>query len=87
MDFVGVVIAVGAMNILSFLLGMKASVITNGKKMDLNPITAVRERKQQKASKEKAKRDKAAFDIMMENIDAYDGTSQNQKDIPRRHER
>ena len=87
MDFVGVIIAAGAMNILSFFLGLKASAVVNGKKVNLNPITAVRERKQQKALKEKAKRDKAASDITMENVDNYDGTSNNQKDIPRRYER
>ena len=83
MDFVCVIIAVGAMNILSFFLGLKASDVANGKKVNLNPITAVREQKARKESKERVKRE----EIMMQNIDNYNGTSQNQIDLPRRHKR
>ena len=83
MDFVVVIIAVGAMNILSFLLGLKASAVANGKRMNLNPITAVREQKARKESKERMKRE----EIMMRNIDNYNGSSQNQIDLPRRNER
>ena len=83
MDFVAVIIAVGSVSILSFFLGLKASAIASGRKTNLNPVTAIREKKARNESKERATRE----EIMMRNIDNYNGTSKNQIDLPRRNER
>lgn len=72
---------------ISFFMG--ASIAMNGRK-SLNPIKRIgeikEEKKEEKRLKEiKEEEDKEAqeLQIMLENIENYDGTGANQKDLPR----
>lgn len=75
------IISVGAMNVLCFLIGAKTGQkVVKGEEVtlpNLNPIEAVRtyeETRQQKKEEDN-------FNTMLENIEAYDGTSIGQKDF------
>jgi hypothetical protein len=45
-----------------------------------NPVETIRENKQRKEARREADR----YETIMENIDRYDGTSNGQKEVPRR---
>lgn len=70
----------GIFMLLAFLVGVKtAQKVQNDETVEIpNPIKIVEEIKEHKEQKEKEK----AVDVMLENIDNYDGTGIGQKDIP-----
>ena len=78
-----IVIAIGVINITCFLLGAKlAQSLKNGEPIQMpkfNPMEKIRERE----DKREAKRKQDEFEILMQNVDKYDGTGTGQKDIPR----
>lgn len=72
----------GAFILVAYSLGLK-----NGQKLskseeivmpELNPVKAIQ--KEIESTEEKRKQE--AFDVMMDNIDNYDGTGLGQKNIP-----
>jgi hypothetical protein len=76
-------LTVGALNIACFFIGAKVGqTVVKGEtietpKIDLSQkIQAHREKKQ-------AEREKKRIDIILANIDAYDGTSKGQQEVPR----
>ena len=71
----------GAVNILCFMIGAKVGqAVSKGEKVELpSPAKAVREHK----ARVEAERVKSEYDTLMQNIDNYNGTSHNQKDVPR----
>lgn len=77
------IIATGTLCIVSFIMGAKT--VQNTKKdkdielPNLNPLKAIRDAQAHK----EAKREQAKLDTIMRNIEAYDGTSNKQEDIPR----
>ena len=80
MNDVLLVLAVSGMNLLSFYLGSKLS---SHEKIDvklpnLNPISKYKECKETQEAKKELERN----NIIMQNIDNYDGTSNGQKDVP-----
>lgn len=80
MNNILLVVAVGVMNLLSFYLGAKLS---NGEKVNielsnLNPVKKIEEYKEKKDEQKERER----LEIIKQNIDNYDGTSEGQKDIP-----
>ena len=76
------ILTTGALCCVSFILGAKT--VQNVKKdkdielPNLNPLKAIRERQQHK--EQKKEQDK--LETIMRNIEAYDGTSNRQEDIP-----
>lgn len=75
----------GLMIIASYTLGLR-----NGQKLakkqeitvpNINPVKTIKEIKETKETKEN-ERERMAYDIMMSNIDNYDGSSLGQIDIP-----
>ncbi len=67
----------------SYTLGLR-----NGQKLarqqevkmpNVNPVTAIKEKKKE----QEEKKEQEIIDIMLENIDNYDGTGIGQKEIPR----
>lgn len=74
--------SIGLICLLAFYFGFntgKGEQIMD-KEIDLpNPMKVYREHKE----KEEAKKEQEKLDIIMQNIDNYDGTSRNQKDIPK----
>ena len=72
-----------AANILCFMIGAKVGqTVAKGESVEmpnLNPMEAIREHK----SKQEAEREQERIDVIMQNIESYDGTSIGQKDVPR----
>lgn len=80
MNDILLVLVVGIMNLLFFYLGLKLSrkERLDIRLPDLNPINKYKEHKE----KEEVKREQEKLDVIMQNIDHYDGTPNGQKDIP-----
>ena len=75
------ILVVGILCIVCFLIGAKVGQATsNGEPIELpslNPMKAIREHQEKKQSE----REQDRFDTLMHNIDAYDGTSNGQKEV------
>ena len=75
------VLAVGTLNVVCFLFGAKVGMsVVKGEPIELpslNPIKAYREREDHK----QAEREQNKLSTIMQNIEAYDGTGANQKDV------
>lgn len=76
-------LVMGVTNIVCFFLGAKVGqTVTKGKDIEapnLNPFEAYRKHEARK----EAEREQERLDILLENIDRYDGTSAGQKDVPK----
>ena len=77
------ILTTGALCIVSFVMGAKT--VQNVKKdkdielPNINPLKAIRERQEHKEQKKEQEK----LETIMKNIEAYDGTSNRQEDIPR----
>ncbi len=73
----------GAINLLCFIFGAKVGQAVNkGESIDLpikSPATIIQERREKKAAKEEQNK----LDIILSNIEAYNGTAQGQEDVPK----
>ena len=73
----------GAVNIFCFAVGAKVGqAVAKGEKVELpniNPMEAIREHQ----NKREAERAQDKIDVIMSNIESYDGTSNGQKDVPK----
>ena len=71
----------GIVNVLCFVIGAKVGqAVSKGaevKMPTLNPLEAVRERRDKKAAEEEMSK----LDKIMRNIESYDGTSRGQEDV------
>jgi uncharacterized protein YneF (UPF0154 family) len=76
------ILTTGALCIVSFIIG--ARTVQNVKKdkdielPNINPLKAIRERQEHKEQK----KEQSKLETIMRNIEAYDGTSNRQEDIP-----
>ena len=74
----------GITNILCFVIGAKVGQkVTKGEDIELpnvNPMDAIRAHQ----DKKEARIEQDRFDTIMRNIEAYDGTSRGQADVPGR---
>lgn len=77
------VICLCAFNVLSFVIGAKIGQKTaKGEKIDMptiNPVTLYNEHKE----KEETKKELDKLDVILNNIEIYDGTDKGQEDVPR----
>lgn len=75
------ILAVGTLCIVCFLIGANVGQkVAKGEDIELptlNPMKAIREHQDRK----EAEREADKFNTLMHNIDAYDGTSNGQKDV------
>jgi hypothetical protein len=75
------VLAVGTLNVVCFLFGAKVGMsVVKDKPIELpslNPIKAYREREGNK----QVEREQEKLATIMENVENYDGTGANQKDV------
>ena len=73
----------GAVNIFCFVIGAKVGqTVAKGEKVELpniNPMEAIREHQ----NKREAEREQDKIDVIMSNIESYDGTSNGQRDVPK----
>ena len=83
MEVLGIVLAVGVMNILCFLVGVNVrQKVDKGEPVKVTPpdvVAAVREHKQQVA----ADTEKERFDTILRNVDSYDPYGGGQEDVSR----
>ena len=74
---------VGTLNIACFFIGAKlGQTVSKGKDIEapsINPVTAYKRHLDQK----EAEREKNRLDVIMANIERYDGTGNGQEDVPR----
>ena len=81
MDIIYVIMLVfmtGSFCVISFLVGAGRG----NTRVNLNPIEAYKEHKEQKEQSKAYDLKQRQFATMMENVENYDGTSRGQKDIP-----
>lgn len=84
MNLIEICILIFIIQISSFLMilfGMNIKERSN-KKINLNPIEAIKEKKKEQDKKEEYKLIQKQKQIMLENINNYNGTPLGQKDIP-----
>lgn len=77
------ILATGTLCIVCFFIGAKVGQkASKGEEIELpslDPLKPIREHQEQKKVKEEQNR----FETIMKNIDNYDGTGDNQEDVPR----
>lgn len=74
----------GVFILLSFVIGVRiGQKVNNDEPIRLNPIRAIDEYKEEKEVKRQIKETETKLNVMLDNIDTYDGTGLGQKDIPR----
>jgi hypothetical protein len=75
-------LVMGVVNVLCFVIGAKVGqAVSKDKEIELpsvNPLEAWREEK----AKREAEKEQNKIDVIMQNIENYDGTGANQKDVP-----
>ena len=80
MEFL-IILAVGTLNVVCFLIGSKiGQKVAKGEDIELpslNPLKAYREAQDRKQAEKEADK----LDTILQNIEAYDGTSARQKDV------
>ena len=73
----------GVFILLSFVIGVRiGQKVNNDEPIRLNPIRAIDEYKEEKEVKRQIKETETKLNVMLDNIDTYDGTGLGQKDIP-----
>lgn len=81
------VLAVGTLCIVCFFVGAKVGqAVSNGERIEtpeLNPVKAFKEHQERKAAEIEHDKEQSRIDTIMRNIEAYDGTSKGQEDVPR----
>jgi hypothetical protein len=77
------ILLVGALNIACFFVGAKVGQqVSKGEKItvpEINPLKLWEDRQDRK----EAEKERNKMDVILSNIETYDGTSVGQKDIPR----
>ncbi len=75
------ILLIGTLNIVCFFIGAKVGQkAAKGEPIEtpsFHPVRAYREEQ----SKKEAEREQSKFNLIMENIDIYDGTGAGQKDV------
>ena len=81
MDIVWLLAVAGLTNIACFVIGAKVGqTVVKGERIetpDVNPLKAYREHK----ARQEAEEEKNKIDIILRNIDNYDGTEYGQEDV------
>ena len=83
METILIILTVGILNVGCFYFGVKtAQKVNKGEEVSLpsvNPVKAYREAQDRK----QAEREQNKIDIILQNIENYDGTSLGQRDVSR----
>lgn len=66
--------------VIGVILGQK---LNRNEKIEVNPVKAIEDYKEERQYKKETQQEQTKLDIMLENIDNYDGTGIGQKNIPR----
>lgn len=77
------ILAVGALCIACFFIGaIVGQTVTRGEDVKQalpNPVEAIKEHRERK----EAEREQSRIDVIMRNVENYDGTGNGQEDVPR----
>lgn len=81
----GFIVLVGIMNLMCMFIGLKVGLaLKKGESFTLpNPIEEYAERQTEKEAKKQAKAEQDMIDVILRNIENYDGTGFGQMDVPR----
>ena len=66
--------------VIGVILGQK---LNRNEKIEVNPVKAIEDYKEEREYKKEIQQEQTKLDIMLENIDNYDGTGIGQKKIPK----
>lgn len=78
----GTLIVFGIFIVMSFTIGIYlGQKLSKNESVEINPIRIVDEYKDERKAKREIQEQQSKFDIMLENIDNYDGTGIGQKDL------
>lgn len=79
-----VILVVCFANILCFYIGARIgqNIIRDEDVTLPNPVTEVKEQVQEYREKRKAKEDQEQLDVILANIERYDGTGYGQREVP-----
>lgn len=80
----GELIVFGIFIMSSFVIGViLGQKLNRNEKIEVNPVKAIENYKEEREYKKEIQQEQTKLDIMLENIDNYDGTGIGQKNIPR----
>ena len=81
METVLLILAIGTLNVVCFFIGAKVGQkVVNGETLEIpNPVEMIREHNDRREAEREAER----LEIIMQNIENYDGTGSGQQDVPR----
>lgn len=80
----GELIVFGIFIMSSFVIGViLGQKLNRNEKIEVNPVKAIEDYKEERQYKKEIQQEQTKLDIMLENIDNYDGTGIGQKNIPR----
>ncbi len=75
---------VGTLNIACFFIGAKVGqTVAKGKEIETPAIKSPMQLYQEHQDKKEADREKNRIDVILQNIERYDGTGNGQEDVPR----
>ena len=77
------ILTVGALCVLCFLIGAKVGqTVSRGEDVKLPTVNPMKAYKEYEAKRE-AEREQDKVNMILRNIESYDGTANGQKDVPR----
>ena len=80
----GELIVFGIFIMSSFIIGViLGQKLNRNEKIEVNPVKAIEDYKEEREYKREIQQEQTKLDIMLENIDNYDGTGIGQKNIPK----
>ena len=73
----------GIINVMCFIIGAKVGQQSaKGERIEVpNPVEAIKESREKRIADRETKKERNRIETIMRNIDSYDGTSSNQRDI------
>lgn len=85
METLILIAVIGFMNILCFYIGAKVGqTVSKGEQIEApNPVKAIHEHIAEREANKEAEIERHRIGIILSNIEAYDGTSRGQEDVPR----
>lgn len=77
-------LVVGTLCIVCFFVGAKVGqTVCRGETVEApHPVKVMRENRERKLAEEEQRKEQTRMEIIMQNIESYDGTGLGQKDVP-----
>lgn len=79
-------LVVGTLCIVCFFVGAKVGqTVSRGETIEvpeLNPVKIVRESRERRQEAQERRKEERRLDVILQNIESYDGTGLGQKDVP-----